>query len=121
MPFVGVTLILRVVMELGLVAALAFWGVHSGGTAAAKIALGVGAPVLAFAVWGAVDFHRAGRLAELLRLLEELFLTALAAIALYSAGEHDLGIGLAALSVVYHALVYVSGQRLLAGAGSSVR
>ena len=78
-----------------------------------KILLAVGAPALGFGFWGAVDFRRAGRLAEPLRLLQELAISALAAAALYTAGQHLLGWGLGLASVVYHALVYLQGGRLL--------
>ena len=57
------TLALRVLMEAGVVVGLAYWGARTGEGAAAKILLGVGAPVLGFGSWGAVDFHRT-RLAE---------------------------------------------------------
>ncbi len=105
-------LTLRVLMEVGVVVALADWGIHTGDSAGGKILLGVGAPAVGFGLWGAVDFHRSG-LAEPLRLIEELVISGLAAVAWYAAGEHVLGIALAALSVAYHALVYASGERLL--------
>jgi hypothetical protein len=62
---------------------------------------------------GAVDFHQAGRLAEPLRLLQELAISGLAAAALYSAGQHLLGWALGLLSAGYHTLVYLQGGRLL--------
>jgi hypothetical protein len=104
-------LMLRVLMELGVLVALASWGVHSG-DGAAKIVLGIGAPALGFGLWGAVDFHRSG-LAEPLRLIQELAISGLAALAWYAAGQHVLGVALGSLSIVYHALVYASGERLL--------
>ena len=110
---------LRVLLESGIVAGLAYWGVHAGHGTGGELLLGIGAPVLAFGFWGAVDFRRTGRLAEPLRLLQELAVSGLAAAALYAAGRHGLGVGLAALSVVYHALVYASGERLLKPAGRS--
>jgi hypothetical protein len=109
----GVLLALRVTMEVGVVAALAVWGASLDGSTTVRVAAAVGAPLVGFAFWGAVDFHQAGRLAEPLRLVQELVVSGLAAWAAYSAGRHVLGAALAALSVVYHALVYVSGRRLL--------
>ncbi len=94
-------------------AGLAYWGVHTGDSTAAKVALGIVAPLVGFGIWGAIDFRQAGRLAEPLRLVEELVISGLAALALYSTGLHALGIALALLSVVYHALVYLQGARLL--------
>jgi hypothetical protein len=107
-----VNLLLRVSVEVGVVVALADWGVHTGEGTAAKIVLGVAAPLVGFGFWGAVDFHRF-RLAEPLRLIQELAISGLAAVAWYAAGRHILGILLGALSIAYHALVYASGQRLL--------
>ena len=78
-----------------------------------RIVLAVGAPALGFGFWGAVDFYQAGRLAEPLRLLQELAISGLAAVPLYAAGQHLLGWALGLLSVIYHALVYAQGGRLL--------
>ena len=100
-------------MEFGIVAGFAFWGAHTGDGTGATIALGVGAPLVGFAFWGAIDFHQAGSAAEPLRLTQELAVSGLAALAWYEAGQHALGLALGALSIVYHALVYLSGARLL--------
>lgn len=113
-------LILRVATEAGVVAGLAYWGVHTGGSPAAKLVLGIGAPLLGFGFWGAVDFHSAGRLGEPLRLLQELGISLVAALAWYAAGRHLLAIALAALTIVYHALVYASGEQLLTPRGRRV-
>ncbi len=107
------TLMLRVTMEIGLVAGFAYWGVHTGGSVGGKLLLGAGAPILAFGFWGAIDFHQVGRLAEPLRLVQELGVSLLAAAAWYVAGRRDAGIALAVLSILYHVLVYASGGRLL--------
>ena len=107
------TLVLRVLMEAGIVAAFAYWGYRAGAGTGVKILLAAGAPALGFGFWGAVDFHQAGRLAEPLRLLQELAISGLAAIAVYAAGQHLLGWVLGLLSVAYHALVYLQGGRLL--------
>ena len=107
------TLILRVTMEIGIVAGLCLWGVHTADTTPTKIALGTGAPLVGFGIWGAVDFHQAGRLAEPLRLIEELVISLTAALALTAAGAPTAGIALAALSITYHVVVYATGQTLL--------
>lgn len=104
---------LRVLMEVGIVLALGYWGFHTGNSATTETLLGIGAPVLAFGFWGAVDFHQAGGLAEPLRLTQELLVSGLAAGGLYAAGQPFLGVALALLSLVYHALVYLLGARLL--------
>lgn len=108
-----VNVALRGVLEAGVVGALAYWGVHAVDGTVGKVLLGIAAPAVGFGIWGAVDFHWAGRYAEPLRLAEELVISGLAAAALAVAGQPALGIGLAALSVVHHALVYALGDRLL--------
>jgi hypothetical protein len=109
----GVNLTLRAIMEAGIVVAFAYWGYQTGQTTGMKFLLAIGAPILGFGIWGAIDFHRAGRMAELLRLIEELLISGLAAFALYAVGQHALGWAFAALSIIYHVLVYLSGGRLL--------
>lgn len=108
-----VNLVLRATLELGVVIGFGYWGFHAGRTAISKVALGVGAPVLGFGFWGAVDFRSAGAAGEWLRLAQELLISGLAAFAFYAAGQHGLAWMLAALTVVYHALVYATGGRLL--------
>jgi len=48
----GQTLTVRFLLELAALAALGWWGVRTGDTAVAKIALGAGAPLGAAVVWG---------------------------------------------------------------------
>jgi Protein of unknown function (DUF2568) len=109
----AVTLVLRVTMEIGIVAALAFWGATTPASTWLSVALGIGAPLVGFGIWGAVDFRRAGRYGEPLRLVEELVISLLAAAALDAAGRPVLAVALALLSIGYHALVYATGARLL--------
>jgi hypothetical protein len=67
------------------------------------VLLGVGAPLVGFGFWGAVDFHRA-RHAEGLRLPQELVVSGLAAVAWYASGAHLLRVALAAWSILYQRL-----------------
>jgi len=106
-------LALRVTLEAGIVAAFAMWGVHTGDTTPGKVALGVAAPAVGFGFWGAVDFHQAGQAAEPLRFTQELVISGAAATAWYAAGQAALAVALIGVSVVYHGLVYLTGQRLL--------
>jgi hypothetical protein len=108
-----INLALRAIMETGIVLAFAYWGYQMGQTTVAKILFAIGAPLIGFGIWGIVDFHQAGRLAEPLRLLEELVITGLAAVALFIAAQPILGGILGGISIVYHILVYVTGGRLL--------
>ena len=103
---------LRVLMEVGVVLALGYWGFHTGHGTGPKLLLGIGAPLLGFGFWGAVDFH-SRRHAEVMRLIQELAISGLAALACYATGQRALGIALGALSVGYHLFVYASGETLL--------
>ena len=105
--------VLRAVMEVGIVVALGYWGYQTGKNMGTKLLLGIGAPVLGFGFWGAVDFHQAGRLAEPLRLTQELVVSGLAVFAWYITGQHVLGWALGLLIIVHHALVYLLGDTLL--------
>jgi Protein of unknown function (DUF2568) len=111
-PIQLITLILRVTMEAGIVAGLAYWGVHAGSSTATKLLLGIGAPAVGFGIWGAVDFHQAGH-GEHLRLIEELAISLVAAAALWAADQHTAGLALGVLTIAYHALVYATGGTLL--------
>jgi hypothetical protein len=106
-------LALRGIMETGIVAGLAYWGFHTGQNTSMKILLCIGAPLLVFGFWGACDFHNFKKLSEPLRLIQELVLSGLAAIALYSSGQHFLGWTLGAISIIHHILVYLLGEALL--------
>ena len=103
----------RGIMEAGIVAALAYWGYHLGEGRLMSIILAIGAPVIGFGFWGLVDFNRAGKAGEWLRLMQELIISGFAAWELYSAGRHLLGLILGLLSVLHHILVYLLGGRLL--------
>jgi hypothetical protein len=104
---------LRGVMETGLVVALGYWGFQTGRTIGVKILLGIGVPILVFGFWGLIDFHQAGPVSEPLRLSQELIITGLAALALFFVGQPALGLALALVSLVHHALVYLQGDTLL--------
>ncbi len=106
-------LTLRVTMETGIVGGLAWWGYDTGGGGGLGILLAILAPAIGFGLWGAVDFRQAGRFAEPLRLLEELVISGLAVWGLFAIDQPSWGWALLALSVVYHAAVYVVGERLL--------
>ncbi|GAB4451730.1 MAG: YrdB family protein [Anaerolineae bacterium] len=78
---------LRFLLELGLLAALGYWGFTVGGSMPAKIGLGLGAPLLAALVWGVfLAPASARRLVEPWRLLAELVIFGGAVAALISAG-----------------------------------
>jgi len=104
---------MRGLMELGVVLAFAYWGIQAGKSMLTKLLLGILAPMTMFGFWGLVDFRQAGSFSEALRLVQELIISGLAAVALFVAGQPILGWVMASVSIAYHALVYVSSDRLL--------
>lgn len=108
-----INLVLRALMELGIVLGLAFWGYQSGSTVVTRMLLCILAPVAVFSFWGLLDFHQAGRFAEPLRLAQELIISILVAAGLYSVGQPVPAWSLAVLSIIHHTLVYALGEKLL--------
>ncbi len=106
-------LLLRSLMEIGIVAGFGYWGYHIAKGNIMKIILAICVPVIIFGFWGLVDFHKAGKFSEPLRLFQELIISGAAAVALYTAGQQLLGWILALLSIVHHILVYLIGDALL--------
>jgi hypothetical protein len=105
--------LLRTLMELGIIIAAGSWGYFAGQSPGMKLLLAVVIPALLFGFWGTVDFRQCGPISEILRLTQELIISGLAAFAWYAAGEHTLGLILAVTSLVHHTLIYLSGETLL--------
>jgi hypothetical protein len=100
-------------METGIIIAFGFWGLNEGSTTMTKIAFCILTPVIGFGFWGLVDFHQMGKWAEPLRCTQEILISALAAFLLYQAGAFLYSYILILLSILYHLLIYVNGERLL--------
>ncbi|MBX0331108.1 DUF2568 domain-containing protein [Oscillochloris sp. ZM17-4] len=58
---------LRGLMEAGIIVAFGYWGYQIGQTAGGRLLWAIGAPTVAFGIWGTIDFRQAGALAEPLR------------------------------------------------------
>lgn len=110
---IWINLTMRWILEASIVIAFGFWGYHIGESKSIKVLLSVIIPLIGFGFWGLIDFHQFGRYSEWLRLIQELFISALAAIALYAIGKQNLGYSLISLSIIYHIMVYLIGERLL--------
>jgi hypothetical protein len=106
-------LALRGLMELGIVVALAYWGYRTGKSPIQRTVLSIGAPMIVFSVWTFIDFRKVVPVPEPFRLVQELVISGLAAVAWYAAGQRTLGWALGLVSIVHHALVYLLGGRLL--------
>jgi len=91
----GINLAVRFLLELCLLAALAFWGWHIGQSLIARLGLSIGAPLLAAVVWGTVLSPRATVPAPAaVRLLLEVILFGPAAAGLAATGRLSLGVAL---------------------------
>jgi hypothetical protein len=111
--FRSLNLVIRVLVEIGVLIGPMCYGYQLGQNMMVKILLSFIAALLVFGFWSLVDFHQCGRNAELFRLLQELILSALAAFFFFKAGLHRTGWILAVLSVIHHVLLYLLGDRLL--------
>lgn len=104
----GTNLTLRFLLELCAVGALGYWGFESGGGWAAKIALGLGAPLLAAVVWGTLVSPKAPvQVSVLPRLLLELAVFGAAAAALYASGHPGIAWMLIFVYAINRALIHV--------------
>ena len=94
-------IVLRFLLELGALGALGVWGVHTGQSLLADIALGAGAPLLAAVVWGTLAAPKSERRLHGTALLAvQLCVLGTAAAALAVAGHALLGALFAGLVVV---------------------
>ena len=102
---------LRFLLELCALAALAYWGfrVSSGAT---QWVLGVGAPLAMAAMWGRFMSPKAThRLDDPARLMAEVAIFGMAAVALVDADAPTLAIALAAAVAVHLVLTFPLDQR----------
>lgn len=79
---------LSFLLELVMLAALAYWGFTIGSSTLVKVLLGVGAPLVAIIIWGIYNAPRsARRLPTGPRILLELLMFTVTALALVHAGQ----------------------------------
>ncbi|MGN6377807.1 MAG: YrdB family protein [Gaiellales bacterium] len=92
---------LAFVLELCLLAALAYWGFHLDAGTAVQWLAGIGAPVGLAVVWGLVAAPRARRRLPPSQLIVfKLVVFTLGAALLYSTGRRDLAIAFGTLALV---------------------
>jgi hypothetical protein len=98
-------------LELCMLAALAYWGIRTGHGLGMRIALGVGAPLLAAVLWGLFMAPQATWAApEPWHLVLTLVFFAAAITGLVSAGQPSLGAVFAAAVVLNQILIAVWRQ-----------
>ena len=102
---------LRFFLEVAALTSLSYWGFaeHEG---AVQWLLGLGAPLLAAAVWGTFIAPKASRpTVDPVRLLLELAVFGPAVAALWAADAHTLAFGFGVLVVLHLAFTFLIGQR----------
>ncbi len=104
-------LALRVLLELAVLAALAFWGFQLHGPAGMRVLAGLGAPVAAAVVWGAFASPRAAvTLPPGATLAVQVAVLTAAVAALVHTGKPVVAAVLAVLAVLNGALIAWWGQ-----------
>ena len=102
----------RFILELVVLAALAFWGFSVSTMLLVQLVLGIGAPAAAIAVWSTFVAPRATRrLDDPARLILEIVVFGAGALALIGAGQLGPGVLLAIAAAISLALMLVWGQR----------
>jgi hypothetical protein len=107
----GANLALRFLLELCALVALGYWGIKTGSGALAKIALGIGTPLVAAVVWGVFVAPRAPvELPGVLVLLLQVLVFGSAAAGLAATGHRNLALVFAVVVLINAILMYVWGQ-----------
>ncbi|MCG6492806.1 YrdB family protein [Kitasatospora sp. A2-31] len=98
-------------LELGLLAALCYWGFRTGSGPLIRVLLGIGAPAAAALTWGL--FLAAGgptvRLPLAAEIVVKLAVFAIGALALHAAGRSTLALVFGAVALVSVAVEYTAG------------
>ena len=90
---------LAFLLEIGAVAALAYWGFHTGGTLPARFALGIAAPVLAAVLWGLFAAPQATFHVPALAVATKILVFGAAALALWQLDLRVLAVVLPAVVI----------------------
>jgi Protein of unknown function (DUF2568) len=107
----GINLALRFLLELCALVALGYWGFETGNGAIAKVALGIGAPLVAAVGWGVFVAPRAPvDLPGLVVLLLQVLVFGSAVAGLTATGHRTLALVFAVVVVINAILMYVWGQ-----------
>lgn len=97
----GVNLGLAFLLELGVLAALGYWGFTVGPNTALKFVLGLGAPALAVVVWAIFGAPKSStQLQGVAYLVLQAVFFGGGALALVAAGQRGWGIAFAAIALV---------------------
>ena len=108
---IAVSLTLQFLLELAVLAALAYWGSATGDSTSVQVALAIAAPLLALVAWGIFGSPKAPlHLKGVWRILLRVLLFGSAAAALAAAGHVVLGLAFAAVVAGNIAMLNALGQ-----------
>lgn len=97
---------IRFLLELGMLAAISYWGFTAGRTTVVDAVLGVGAPLVAAALWGVLAAPKSERrLQGLALVVVQVSLLSLGGVALIAAGRAGLGAFFIAVVLVNAAML----------------
>lgn len=103
LAFKNVNLALRFFLELAVLVALGYWGFQTGQNVLFKILFGIGLPIIAIIVWAILGAPRSTHhLQGVGYLILSVIFFGAAALALYLAGQHTLGILFALIFAINH-------------------
>jgi len=104
-------LIMTFLLELAMLAALAYWGLQTDASLPVRIALGIGTPLVVALIWARFMAPKSTRrLTGRAYLVLKFILFALAAIALVITGEPALAFVFVVMAVINQALMLVWRQ-----------
>jgi Protein of unknown function (DUF2568) len=107
----GANLALRFLLELCALVALGYWGFKTGSGEPAKIALGIGAPLVAAVVWGVFVAPRAPvEPPGVLVLLLQVLVFGSAAASLAATGHRTLALAFGVIVIINAILMHVWAQ-----------
>jgi len=102
---------LRFVLELCALAALSYWGFHTGDQLLLKIVLGLGAPLIAAVLWATLGAPAAqAKLSGVLHLALEVVIFGAAIVALAKADQSELAGVFAVIFIINRALMAIWRQ-----------
>lgn len=103
-----VNLALRFMLEMCGLVAVSYWGFQTGSGFLMKSVLGIGSPLLMAIIWGIFVSPKAPlQVKGFRRVVPELIIFGVVALALYDVGKPSLAIILATLAVVNSLLMYL--------------
>jgi hypothetical protein len=99
-------------LELAAIVALGYWGFHVGGSVGGKVLPGIGVPAVAIVLWALFAAPKATVSSPVLHWITVVLVFGGAAVALWTSGQHLLGV---LLPVVFVAnLAIINGMHLTA-------